>query len=419
MELSTEEIEAFVSAAVAGGAQDYQVAAFLMATFIRGMNDRETADLTMAMAQSGETVDLADLSVVVDKHSTGGVADSTTLVVAPLVAACGAPVAKLTGRGLGHTGGTVDKLESIPGMTCSLTIEDFVAQVKRIGIGLISATKQLAPADAIFYALRDVTATVDSVPLIASSIMSKKIASGATHIVLDVKFGAGAFMKTAEQAENLARKMVEVGRLTGRPTTALLTAMDEPLGKAIGNALEVAEAVQILRGEGGSARLKEVSLALAAEMLLMHGSVKDKEQARERLEKVLTSGAAYEKFAELVSAQGGDLNRPLPKAGTVVIVCADADGYVAEIAALELGNVAMQLGAGRKTKADVIDPAAGLVLRAAVGDYVHKGDLLAELHTDRDLALDSLKALTLAAFRISDQKPSPRPLVLKTIKSVL
>ncbi len=404
---------------MAGEAADYQVSAFLMAAFLQGLNDRETAELTLAMAQSGDTVDLSGLGKVVDKHSTGGVADTTTLVVAPLVAACGAPVAKLTGRGLGHTGGTVDKLESISGMTCALSIEDFVAQVKSIGIGLISATKQLAPADAIFYALRDVTATVDSIPLIASSIMSKKIASGATHIVLDVKFGAGAFMKTAEQAEALAEKMVEVGRLTGRPTTALLTAMDQPLGRAIGNALEVREALRILQNKGGSQRLREVSLALAEQMLLMHGSVKDEKEARQRLLQVLSSGAAYDKFVQMVKAQGGDLTGPLPTAERVEVVCANADGFVEEIAALELGNVAMLLGAGRKTKADIIDPAVGLVLQVSVGDYVEAGAPLAEIHARKDAELESLRRQTIQAFRLSAEKAAPGTLVLKTIKSVL
>lgn len=390
-----------------------------MAAFIQGLSDRETADLTLAMAQSGDVVHLEGLGKVVDKHSTGGVADTTTLVAAPLVAACGAPVAKLTGRGLGHTGGTVDKLESIAGMTCALSIEDFTAQVRRIGIGLISATKQLAPADAVFYALRDVTATVDSIPLIASSIMSKKIASGATHIVLDVKYGAGAFMKTAEQAEALAVKMVEVGRLSGRPTTALLTAMDAPLGNAIGNALEVAEAVRILRGKGGSKRLKEVSLALAAEMLLMHGSFADAASAQARLLEALDSGAGYRKFAEMVEAQGGDLLRPLPAAAKVEVVRASQEGYVTHIAALELGNVALQLGAGRRVKTDTVDPAAGLLLQPSVGDFVRVGDALAELHANRDLTLYDLKGQVEAAFTMGSEPPAPAPLVLKTLRSVL
>ncbi len=373
----------------------------------------------MAMAHSGDTVHLEGIGRVVDKHSTGGVADTTTLVAAPLVAACGVPVAKLTGRGLGHTGGTVDKLESIPGLTCALSIEEFTSQVKRIGIGLISATKQLAPADAVFYALRDVTATVDSIPLIASSIMSKKIASGATHIVLDVKFGAGAFMKTAAQADALAVKMVEVGRLTGRPTTAIITAMDEPLGNAIGNALEIAEALRILRCEGGSGRLREVSLALATEMLLMHGSVDDADRARKTLEAALQSGAGYRKFAEMVEAQGGDIDAPLPRAARVETVVAAREGFVSGIAALDLGYAALRLGAGRRVKADIVDPAAGILLKVAVGDFVRRGDPLAELHTSRAIDLSSLIAKTLAAFSLAEAVQPPGPLVLKTVRSVL
>lgn len=413
-ELSTEQIDFVIKACAQGQVPDYQLSALLMAIFIRGMNERETADLTLAIANSGTRIDL-HMPKAIDKHSTGGVGDTTTLIVAPIVAACGVPVAKMTGRGLGHTGGTVDKLESIPGLSTALSMEQFTNQVNSIGLALMSATTEIAPADKILYALRDVTATVDSIPLIASSIMSKKIASGATHIVLDVKFGLGAFMSSVKSAEELAQAMVEIGRRVGRPTVALLTNMDQPLGNAIGNSLEVAEAIQILTRSGGSADLREVCVAVAAQMLEMYYPDLAVSEVMRRVEEALNSGAAYDKLKEVVEAQGGNLEKHLPQAKHSLIVSSENSGYISCIDPLALGNAAIALGAGRVRKEDKLDYAAGLKLHARVGDYIELGASLITAYSDTPID-QSLHALLHSAYTLSPKKPALTPNVLKIIR---
>jgi len=414
LELSSEEISHFVRGAASGAIPDYQLTALLMAIFLRGMSERETADLTLAIAGSGTCIDL-QMPKAVDKHSTGGVGDTTTLVVAPLVAACGVPVAKMTGRGLGHTGGTVDKLESIPGFSTLLSMEQFSHQVKEIGLALISATTELAPADKTLYALRDVTATVDSIPLIASSIMGKKIAAGATHIVLDVKYGAGAFMKSPQQAEELAKAMVDIGRRVGRPTVALLTSMEEPLGNCIGNSLEVEEAISVLSGYGGSPALIEVCRAVALEMLKMYFPELGDPAAKLRIDDALSSGQAFKKFKELVAAQGGTLERGLPEAKITTAIKALQTGYVTRIDPLKLGNVAISLGAGRLRKEDKLDYTAGLRLYARINDYVQAGQTIVIAHSDKPLSSELKEAIT-SAFELGELNPQPKPNILRIIK---
>ena len=413
-ELSTEQIQFVVMACAKGSIPDYQLSALLMAIFIRGMNERETADLTLAIANSGTRIEL-NMAKTIDKHSTGGVGDTTTLIVAPIVAACGIPVAKMTGRGLGHTGGTVDKLESIPGLSTALSMEQFISQVNKVGLALMSATTEIAPADKILYALRDVTATVDSIPLIASSIMSKKIASGATHIVLDVKFGSGAFMSSVESAEELAHSMVDIGRRVGRPTVALLTSMDQPLGNAIGNSLEVVEAILILTGKGGSADLREVCLAVAVQMLKMHYPEFTDSEVMQRVEEALDSGAAYTKLKEVVEAQGGDLARDLPQAKHSLVVTAPKPAYISQIDPLLLGNIAITLGAGRVRKEDKLDYTAGLKLHARVGDYVETDAPLITAYCQTPID-QALHASILQAYTFSSTKPKPTPNILKIIR---
>ncbi|MBT9153464.1 MAG: Pyrimidine-nucleoside phosphorylase [Firmicutes bacterium] len=412
-ELSSAEIAYVVEGAVTGTIADYQLTALLMAIFLRGMSDRETAELTTAIAASGTQITL-DIQKAVDKHSTGGVGDTTTLIVAPVVAACGVPVAKMTGRGLGHTGGTVDKLESIPGFSAVLSSEQFKAQVAKIGLALISASAELAPADKVLYALRDVTATVESIPLIASSIMSKKIAAGATHIVLDVKHGRGAFMQEQHAAELLATTMVEIGRRVGRPTTAVLTSMEAPLGNAIGNALEIKEAVAVLSGNGGSPDLRIVSLAVAREMVLHYYPQLSLAAAQQMVEHALVSGAAMQKFTEVVVAQGGNLARALPAASLSYTITAPHGGYVAAIDPLALGSLAVDLGAGRRKKDDAIDYGAGMVLHVRVGTRVTAGQPLLTAYASRVVAAETQAALG-SAFRITDNPVTPPPLILKTI----
>lgn len=383
--LTETEIQALMRAYVDGDVPDYQMSAFAMAVCFQGMTAVETTALTMAMANSGDTLDLSSIpGIKVDKHSTGGVGDTTTLVLGPLVAAVGVPVAKMSGRGLGHTGGTLDKLESIPGFSTQLGTEQFMEQVRAVGVAVASQTANLAPADKKLYALRDVTGTVQSMPLIASSIMSKKIASGADAIVLDVKVGDGAFMKTLDDARTLADTMVQIGALAGRSTTAVLTPMDEPLGRAIGNALEVREAIETLRGDG-PADLTELCLVLGSEMVVQAGRAKTVEEARAMLETVLKNGKALDAFRAFVQAQGGDPRVAdntdlLPQAPTTVVYHAPKDGYIKELAAEELGLVAMRLGAGRATKDAEINHAVGLVLQKKVGDAVTTGTPLVHIH---------------------------------------
>ena len=388
IELTTEEIEWMIRNYTDKVIPDYQMSAFLMAVVFNGMTPAERLALTQAMVGSGEVVDLSAIEgIKVDKHSTGGVGDKTSLILGPLVASMGVPVAKMSGRGLGHTGGTLDKLESISGMTIELDMERFIEQVNEIKLAIIGQTGNLAPADKYLYALRDVTATVESIPLIASSIMSKKIAAGADAIVLDVKFGAGAFMKTLEDAKQLAQAMVEIGRDAQRQTVAFLTDMNQPLGLAIGNALEVKEAIETLKGHGPK-DLEELVLQLASQMVVLAKKAPDVETAYEQLKEKLHSGEAFNKFKEFVQAQGGDvaqIENPdlLPKAASIIPVKASQTGYVHQIDALSIGLAAMKLGAGRATKDDMIDMAVGVVLDKKVGDSVGEGDVLAYIHANR------------------------------------
>jgi pyrimidine-nucleoside phosphorylase len=391
------------------------MAAWAMAVLLRGMTVRETVDLTMAMVASGETLDLSPVGrMVVDKHSTGGVGDKTTLIVAPLVAAAGLPVAKMSGRGLGFSGGTLDKLESIPGFQVSLSLDAFFEAVRSSGIVVAGQTAQLVPADGKLYALRDVTATVPSLPLIASSIMSKKLAGGAQAIVLDVKVGHGAFMETEADARELAELMIHIGQGTGRQVTALLSDMSQPLGYAVGNALEVAEAIRTLQGNG-PADLTAHCLQVAAEMLLLAGEAETVEQALESLRDHLGSGQALSRFRAWVSAQGGDprvvedLTR-LPQAPVAMSIAAPRSGYVAAVDAREIALTAVQLGAGRTRKGDPIDPSVGVVLAAKVGDEIEQGDALLTVHAhDRSSAQGACERL-LAAYQLSKEPTEPPPL---------
>ncbi|WP_082053780.1 pyrimidine-nucleoside phosphorylase [Gordoniibacillus kamchatkensis] len=385
--LAKDEIEWIVRGYTQGDIPDYQMSAFLMAVYLVGMTDEETSQLTLAMAHSGEMLDLSGIhGVKVDKHSTGGVGDKTSLIVAPLVASVGVPVAKMSGRGLGHTGGTIDKLEAIPGFRVELTKEEFVRHVNDIKLALVGQSGNLAPADKKMYALRDVTATVSCIPLIASSIMSKKIAAGADAIVLDVKVGAGAFMKDLAHARQLAETMVRIGRSLGRRTIAVLSDMDQPLGTEIGNASEVREAIAVLNG-GGPDDLRTVCLALASHMAVLGGVYPDFEAAHTGLQQALASGAALETFARFVAAQGGDpelVRRPelLPRAEREVPLPAASAGFIEAIDAEKVGLAAMLLGAGRLTKEDAIDYAVGVTLRKKVGDRVELGETLAVLHVN-------------------------------------
>ena len=426
-ELSAEEIDYFVQGMVNGDIPDYQVAAWAMAVVCRGMTPAETAALTMAMVRSGRVMDLSCLgSVVVDKHSTGGVGDKTTLVVAPLVAAAGLPVAKMSGRGLGFSGGTLDKLESIPGFKVALSAEEFVAIAREAGIVVAGQTADLVPADGQLYALRDVTATVPSLPLIASSIMSKKIAGGATAIVLDVKVGKGAFMRTVEEARALAEAMIAIGRQVGRRVTAVLSDMNQPLGLAVGNALEVAEAIEALRG-GGPRDLVEHCLVVAGEMLLLGGRADDPAEARAVLEGLLADGSALERFRRWVRAQGGDprvADEPslLPAAPVVRAVEAPRDErtrsvrYVAGIDAEEVGAVSVALGAGRQRKGDPIDPSVGVVLGPKVGAPVEVGERLFTVHARNEGDAKEAAQRLLAAYTWADGPVPAPPLVYDVIR---
>ncbi|HHD2752308.1 TPA: pyrimidine-nucleoside phosphorylase [Clostridium perfringens] len=406
-ELSTEEINFFVDKYTNGEIPDYQVAALLMAIYFQKMNKRETSDLTMAMVNSGDILDLSEIhGIKVDKHSTGGVGDTTTLVLGPMVAALGIPVAKMSGRGLGHTGGTIDKLESFDGFSVEMTKDQFINNVNNIKLAVGGQTGDLAPADKKLYALRDVTGTVDNVSLIASSIMSKKIAAGADAIVLDVKVGDGAFMKTPEAARELATEMVEIGKHVGRNTVAIISDMDQPLGFAVGNALEVKEAIETLRGNGPK-DLLELCLTLGSNMVVLAGVAKDTDKARKMLMETITSGKAIEKLKEFVTAQGGDASviddtSNFHNAKYVIPVKATKSGVVSKIHAENIGLVAMELGAGRATKESIIDLAVGIVLEKKRGDKVNDGDIIAYIHADDEekgkKAVDGL----LANYEISD-----------------
>lgn len=419
--LSAGEIAFLVEGYCRGDIPDYQMSAWAMAVFFRGMNAEETAALTLTMARSGDQVDLSPIrGIKTDKHSTGGVGDKTTLIIGPLVAACGVPVAKMSGRGLGHTGGTIDKLESIEGFRTELTRERFFAQVNDIGLAVIGQSGNITPADKKLYALRDVTATVESIPLIASSVMSKKIAAGADAIVLDVKVGSGAFMKTVDEAEALAKAMVDIGVQVGRQTAAIISDMDQPLGYAIGNALEVREAIDTLRGQGPD-DLTALCLALGAQMVVLSGQADNIESAEKLLRQQLESGAALDKLRAFIEAQGGDsaiVDNPalLPQAPVIIEVTARQEGYVRRIDAEQLGIAAMQLGAGRATKDAVIDHAVGLILRRKVGDHVAAGETIALLHASKDdEANRAIIEHVQEAYTIGGEKPELTPLLLSVV----
>ena len=414
--LTTEEIRYVVEGYTHGEIPDYQMSAMLMAIYFRGMDRRETLDLTMAMMHSGETLDLSGVSgVKADKHSTGGVGDKTSLVLVPMVASLGVKMAKMSGRGLGHTGGTLDKLESIPGFNIDLPMERFLSNVDRVGMVIAGQTANLDPADKKLYALRDVTGTVPSIPLIVSSIMSKKLAAGADAIVLDVKTGSGAFMKSREDAFALAEEMVKIGKNAGRRTIAVISDMDQPLGMAVGNALEVKEAIATLRGEGPK-DFTELCMVLGSQMLMAGGKAPSVEQAREALTKVIEDGSALRKLSEFVEAQGGDptaVTDPslLPKASMVVPVCADRDGFVGRIACEDVGICSLLLGGGRETKESKIDLSVGILLEKKKGDAVKKGDVLGYLHANDEQRLEAAKDKFLNAYAITDSRPETEPLI--------
>lgn len=421
-ELSREEIEGFVRGFAQGEIPDYQVSAWAMAVVLRGMSLRETYDLTMAMVASGETLDLSRVAPhSVDKHSTGGVGDKTTLVVEPAVAACGVPVAKMSGRGLGYSGGTLDKLESIPGFRVELTSEQFLRQLKEVGLVLCGQTVDLAPADGKLYALRDVTATVPSPALIAASVMSKKIACGARGIVLDVKAGSGAFMATVEEAAALAKRMVDIGGRAGRRVVALISDMNQPLGYAVGNALEVREALATLQG-GGPPDLREHCLRVAAHMLVLAGKAEDLRQGRRRIAAALGDGTAFAKFRSLVRAQGGDLRviddpSLLPSAPTIVQVPSPRNGNLKQIDARIVGEASVRLGAGRARKGDLIDHSVGIVVHAKVGDRVRTGDPLFTIHAKDKASASEAQAALLAGVEYSTRPVAPLPLFYRTLRS--
>lgn len=418
-ELTKSEIEYFVGGFTRGEIPDYQASALLMAIWFCGMNDRELADLTLSMAHSGDMINLdAVEGFTVDKHSTGGVGDKTTLIVAPAVAACGGKVAKMSGRGLGFTGGTIDKLESIPGFNTSVGEKEFIDNVNKIGLCIAGQTGEIAPADKKIYALRDVTATVDSIPLIASSIMSKKLAAGSKGIVLDVKCGSGAFMKTYEDAKLLAEKMTAIGQRAGRKTVALITNMDIPLGRAVGNALEVKEAVKILKNEQKD-ELYEVSVALAAHMLSLVNS-KDIYECEKMIRLAIENGSALEKLKEAVGAQGGDISyiddtSKFIEASVCTEYKAEKSGYINKIDAQKIGRASVLLGAGREKKDDVIDFGAGIYLCKKTGDEVREGDTVARLYTNKNEYADSALAAIKEAFDYSQKKPYIGKTVLGTV----
>lgn len=420
-ELSREEIEFVIDGYTRGEIPDYQVSALLMAIVWRGMSRRETSDLTMAMVRSGDTMDLSSISgVKADKHSTGGVGDKTSLALLPMVASCGVRMAKMSGRGLGHTGGTLDKLESFPGFSSALDEQSFLRQVEEVGFAISGQTANLDPADKKLYALRDVTATVQSIPLIVSSIMSKKLAAGADVIVLDVKCGGGAFMKTLEEAQVLAREMVEIGRMNGRRTVACITDMEEPLGSAVGNALEVKEAIALLRGEFGGEFL-ELCLTLGACILTESGAAENDAAARERLKAAIADGSALAKLAEFVKAQGGDERAVydvslLPRAPVVMPAPSPVSGYVNHIDAEKVGLVSMHLGGGRETKDSDIDLSVGLLLLRKVGDRVEVGESLAVIHAaDEAAALRAAEELA-GAYSIVPEKPVRPPFIRDIVR---
>lgn len=419
-ELSGDEIRFFVEGYTNGSVPDYQAAAFCMAVYFQGMTEKETSELTLAMAESGDQIDLSGIDgFTVDKHSTGGVGDKTSLIVAPIVASCGGKVAKMSGRGLGHTGGTVDKLEAIPNFRTKLTPDEFIKQVNNIGLCIVGQTGELAPADKKLYALRDVTATVESIPLIASSIMSKKLAAGSKGIVLDVKTGSGAFMKTFEESENLAKEMVSIGKSAGRSVTAVITNMDIPLGNSVGNSLEVIEAIKTLKGEGES-DLTDVCLTLAEQMLCMVTG-EDEKACYAMAKDAIDDGSALNKLCEMISAQGGNagvvddfLLFKQPK--HTVEISSEREGYIEHTDAEKIGLASVILGAGREKKGDPIDSSAGIVLKKKTGDRVEKGDTLAIFYTDDESKIEEAKREFFEAFTFGNKKPPEQKLIYRIIK---
>ncbi len=419
-ELTKEEIEYFVKEYTNGNIKDYQVAALVMAIFLNGMTNQETTDLTLAMAHSGEILDLSTLGeVIVDKHSTGGVGDKVSLVLLPLVSSFGVPVAKMSGRGLGFTGGTIDKLEAIPGYQTAIPMEQFVKNVEEIGISLISQTLNLAPADKKLYALRDSISCVESIPLIASSIMSKKIASGAQKIVLDVTVGKGAFMQNIADARKLAKAMIEIGKLAKRETVCVLTNMDEPLGYAVGNSLEVIEAVNFLKGNMPE-DLKQVVLELGSYMIYLAGKGENLKENKIKLLEKIENGEAYQKFLELVKQQGGDITfiqnlEKLPKAQYIEAIYSEKDGYIQEIDSKEVGRLAGRLGAGREKKEDTIDPSVGIILTKKVAEEVKQGEVLAYIHANQLQKLQEEKKVLQEIIKISKEKVEPEKTIWEII----
>jgi len=419
-ELSMEEIRYFITMYCNNNIPDYQASALLMAIFLRGMNERETADLTDAMANSGDKIDLSEIpGFKVDKHSTGGVGDKTTLILAPIVAACGIPVAKMSGRGLGHTGGTIDKLESIPGFNTSISRENFIKNVKEIGISIAGQTGNLAPADKKLYALRDVTATVNNISLIASSIMSKKLASGADRIVLDVKTGSGAFMKSLEASVELARAMVKIGENTGRRTVAIVTDMDIPLGRAVGNSLEIIEAIETLQNRGPE-DLMEVSFELAARMLELC-EVGTIDECKSKVRECVTSGKAIAKLSELIERQGGNKDvindfSLFPQVSHKFDYVSQKSGYIELMQTDTIGVASLELGAGRETKESSIDYAAGILFNKKTGDKVLKGEVIATLYTNKADKLEQACHLLDGAIHFCELKPEKKPLILAYIE---
>lgn len=418
--LSREEIDYFISNYVLGNIPDYQVSALLMAIWFSKMDERETADLTFAMRDSGVTVDLSAIEgIIADKHSTGGVADTTTLIMAPVVAACGLKVAKMSGRGLGHTGGTLDKLESIPGFSTDIAMDRFTKIVADCGMAIIGQTRELVPADKMLYALRDVTGTIDNISLIAASIMSKKLALGSDTIVLDVKTGNGAFMKDTEDADQLAAAMVKIGRQAAKHVIALVTDMNQPLGNAVGNALEVKEAIEILGG-GHDGDLKDVSMRLAAQLLVASGLADNEDSADTCVMKALESGKALDTFSRMIEAQGGDPRvcedtRLLPEAGQCLSLTAPFDGYINEIATDKIGTAALLLGAGRARKSDIIDPSVGIWMRKRRGDYVNRSEEIAVFHVNDTGNLEQAKLRFLNSLTLGPEPPKKNPLIYNTI----
>ncbi len=414
-ELTEEEIKFFIDGYVKGNIADYQMSALLMAIYLNGMSYKETAILTNCMAHSGEMIDLSSINgIKVDKHSTGGVGDKTTLIISPIVAACGVPVAKMSGRGLGHTGGTIDKMESIPGMKIAIEKERFFEIVKEVGLSVVGQSGNLVPADKKIYALRDVTATVESIPLIASSIMSKKIAAGSDRILLDIKVGSGAFMKTKEDAIELGKTMVAIGEKVGRETVAIITDMDRPLGKAIGNSLEISEVCEVLKGRGPE-DLRQICIELSANMLYLanKGTL---DECRSMAIKVLDNGEAFEKLKAMVLAQGGDVsvledNSKFAKAKIKGELISEKDGYIYSIDTEKCGISAMVMGAGREKKDSIIDYSAGIVFNKTIGEYVNKGDVIAYLYCSDEEKLKQGKKILSDSIKINDIAPNIVPLI--------